>query len=568
MRAMVGNLWSVFKLRISFAIMLCALAGIAVTPGPKPEVWQLVVLALAVLASAGSAGAFNHYVERDLDARMARTRGRPFVTGVFQAGPLWLTMILGLLVVAVLAAALATNWTAALYVFLGAFVYGVVYTVWLKNRTWMNIVLGGLAGSFAVLAGAAAVAPGLAPVPIILALVLFLWTPPHFWSLATVLYEDYRRAGVPMLPVVVGKARAAWVILAHTVALVLLSVLPVFYGMGPLYLAGAVVGGVYFIWKCVILVRKPSVMTAPRGLPCLALTALLAALGGHRRSLARSLRAPRMLAGRAIAVALLLLWGLSGSAGAQTPEDLETALMDPQAALARSRSAIGRELMDVGFTDQEGRRGRLAEYRGRPLVISSVFTACTVSCPLILQRLAEAVEVARETLGSDGFSVVTFGLDPHVDTPERLVAYADSQGVGLTGWDFVALEPEAIEALTDQLGFTYFPSPRGFDHIAQVSVIDSEGRVFSHVYGQDFASSALVEPLKAAVFDDLAALASIDQVIERIRLFCTFYDAKRDRYYFDYSFFIALIVGLGALTTMGVILARAWLKADPPPGAS
>ena len=115
--------------------------------------------------------------------------------------------------------------------------------------------------------------------------------------------------------------------------------------------------------------------------------------------------------------------------------------------------------------------------------------------------------MAREAIGNEGFSVVTFGLDPQVDTPERLVAYADSQGVDLTGWDFIALEPEAIGALTDQLGFTYFPSPRGFDHIAQVSIVDSEGLVVSHVYGQDFLSSALVEPLKAAVFDDLAALA-------------------------------------------------------------
>ena len=256
-RALTANLWQVFKLRISFAIMLCALAGIAVTPGAPLAAWQISLLALAVLLSAASAGAFNHYVERDLDARMARTRRRPFVTGVFKPGPLWPVAIMGLLALSVIMAGLATNWAAAAYAFLGAFVYGVVYTVWLKNRTWMNIVLGGLAGSFAVLAGAAAVAPGLAPVPIILSVVLFLWTPPHFWSLATVLHDDYRDAGVPMLPVVVGKAKAAWVILAHAVALVVLSLLPCLYGMGILYFLGALSGGLYFIWKCVELVRSP-----------------------------------------------------------------------------------------------------------------------------------------------------------------------------------------------------------------------------------------------------------------------------------------------------------------------
>jgi len=257
MAATIGQLWSLFKLRIGLAIMLCALAGLAVTPGPALPAWKIVVLALAVLLSAASAGAFNQFVERDLDARMARTRNRPFVTGEYRAGPLWLSIILLILAVAVAAAAFTLNLAAALHVFLGAFVYGVVYTVWLKTRTWLNIVLGGLAGSFAVLAGASAVDPGLAPAPLILSLVLFLWTPPHFWSLATAMHKDYAEAGVPMLPVVVGDAVAARVILAHTVALVLLSLLPVVYGLGWIYLLGAAVGGGFFVLKSVHLVQNP-----------------------------------------------------------------------------------------------------------------------------------------------------------------------------------------------------------------------------------------------------------------------------------------------------------------------
>ncbi len=257
MTVLAKNLWNLFKLRISLAIMLCALAGIAVSSGAGLTAWQVVALALAVLLSAASAGAFNHYVERDLDARMARTRSRPFVTGYFRHGPAWMVAILALLAVAVTLAGMATNWMAAGYVFLGAFVYGVVYTVWLKRRSWLNIVLGGLAGSFAVLAGAAAVEPGLSPVPVILAVVLFLWTPPHFWSLATVLHEEYREAGVPMLPVVVGDRAAAWATLGHTLALVVLSLVPVFYGMGPIYFVGAAVGGLYFIVRSVAFVRDP-----------------------------------------------------------------------------------------------------------------------------------------------------------------------------------------------------------------------------------------------------------------------------------------------------------------------
>ncbi len=253
----VARLWSVFKLRIGLAIMLCALGGLAVTPGPAVAGWKIAVLAVAVLLSAASAGAFNQYVERDLDARMARTRNRPFVTGEFKAGPLWLGAILGILALAVATAAWVFNLAVALHVFLGAFTYGVVYTIWLKNRTWLNIVLGGLAGSFAVLAGASAVDPGLSASPVVLAVVLFLWTPPHFWSLATALHKDYAAARVPMLPVVVGDALAAKVILAHTVVLVLLSLVPAALGMGWIYLAGAAIGGGYFVLKSVHLVAAP-----------------------------------------------------------------------------------------------------------------------------------------------------------------------------------------------------------------------------------------------------------------------------------------------------------------------
>jgi protoheme IX farnesyltransferase len=115
MAVLAKNLWSLFKLRISLAIMLCALAGIAVAPGPALAGWQMALLGFAVLLSAASAGAFNHYVECDLDARMPRTRDRPFVTGYFHRGPVWLSVILGLLAAAVLLAGLATNWAAAGY---------------------------------------------------------------------------------------------------------------------------------------------------------------------------------------------------------------------------------------------------------------------------------------------------------------------------------------------------------------------------------------------------------------------------------------------------------------------
>lgn len=255
---MVGQLANLFKLRIGVTIAFTALAGLAITPGPSLPAWQIIVLALAVLLSSSSAGGFNQYVECDLDARMGRTRNRPFVTGALRHGRYWLVVLYGMLFVSVGAAAVLVNPIAALYVFLGAFVYAIVYTVWLKRRTWLNIVFGGLAGSFAVLAGAAAVNPGLGALPIIMAVALFLWTPSHFWSLAIALHKDYAAAGVPMLPVIVGDQKAAWAILGNSVLLVAVSLLPVFFGLGGIYLIPTLTVGVYFLAKNIELVRNPT----------------------------------------------------------------------------------------------------------------------------------------------------------------------------------------------------------------------------------------------------------------------------------------------------------------------
>ena len=255
---LVRDVLGLFKLRIGVMIMLTALVGFAFTPGPALSPAQVLVLALSVMVASASAGAFNQYVEADSDRLMARTRGRAFVTGALPHTPAWLALIAGLLALAVGAAWWALNVWAALYTFLGAFFYAVVYTVWLKRRTWLNIVVGGLAGSFAVLAGAAAVDPSPGALPLLLAFVLFLWTPPHFWSLAIANQADYAAAGVPMLPVVVGTERAAWIVFWSTVALVVASLLPALHGAGPVYLAGAAAGGAFFLRKAWLLARQPS----------------------------------------------------------------------------------------------------------------------------------------------------------------------------------------------------------------------------------------------------------------------------------------------------------------------
>ncbi len=259
-----AQLSNLLKLRIGILMVLTALVGMVVTPGPPATMLDLGVLALAILLAAGGAGAFNQYYEVELDRQVPRTCRRPFVTGYFRRGPLWLGIISLLVLVGVGAAGLLLNAASAFYVFLGAFFYAIVYTVWLKRRSWSNIIIGGASGSFAVLAGAAAIDPTPGPVPILLALALFLWTPSHFWSLAIAKHNDYARTGVPMLPVIIGKHACAQVVLLNTLLLVAVSIMPYFFGMGWLYLAAASLGGGYFLLHNLRMIRDPSPRVAMR----------------------------------------------------------------------------------------------------------------------------------------------------------------------------------------------------------------------------------------------------------------------------------------------------------------
>jgi len=258
MLAAVRIVATLLKLRIGVTIAASALAGLAVAAGEPASPGQIAALALAVLGAAGAAGAFNHYWERDSDRLMARTAGRPFASGELKPGPVWPLTFAALLGASILLAWAAAGTISALYVFLGAVTYGLVYTVWLKRRTAWNIVVGGLAGSFAVLAGAAAIDPTPQWVPGILAVVLFLWTPPHFWSLAAAKADDYAAAGVPMLPVVAPEREWATTILVYTASLAALSLAPLLFGMGWIYGLFAGAGGGWFLWKSWRLYRAPS----------------------------------------------------------------------------------------------------------------------------------------------------------------------------------------------------------------------------------------------------------------------------------------------------------------------
>ena len=231
---------------------------------------------------------------------------------------------------------------------------------------------------------------------------------------------------------------------------------------------------------------------------------------------------------------------------------------DAQSAFARSQSAIGVQLDDHRFVDTGGRSVGLGDLRDRPLVLSLVYTSCPDTCSVVTRNLARVVRAARQALGEQSFSVATVGFDPGFDTPEQMRMYADRQGVTMSDWRFLSGDPQTLERLLDQLGFTYVPSPRGFDHLAQTSVVDVEGRVYRQIYGDSFAVPLLVEPLKEMALGRPAGVTAFGDWIERVKLLCTVYDPAAGRYRFDYSIFVAAGVGILCLGGVGVFIVRAW----------
>lgn len=229
-------------------------------------------------------------------------------------------------------------------------------------------------------------------------------------------------------------------------------------------------------------------------------------------------------------------------------------------AIALSQAALGQRLPDLAFTDTEGRTVRLADYRGKPLLISMIYTGCTDVCPTLLESLYPAVEAGRRTLGEDSFAVITVGFDIRNDTPARLRLFARSRGIDLPNWAFLAADEESLDALAKAVGFGIYSRAGGFDHLAQVSLIDAEGRVSQQIYGAVFEPPIIMDPLKALVLRRGEPLRSLDILVDRIRFFCTVYDPKSGRYYFNYSLFISVGIGLASFSLILVALMREWWR--------
>jgi len=252
--------------------------------------------------------------------------------------------------------------------------------------------------------------------------------------------------------------------------------------------------------------------------------------------------------------ALLLAGALPAAAHDESASDADP--FDERRALKISQDALGRLVGSHAFVDSAGNAVDIADFRGEPLVISLIYTSCYHTCPLITENLRNAVRMGQNALGEDRFQIVTIGFDAKADTPERMRVYAKEHGIDLPNWRLLSSDAETIHRLSDELGFIYFASPRGFDHLAQTTILDANGTVYRQVYGASFAAPSIVEPLKDLIFGRARDFTTIGGIANRIRLFCTLYDPRDDRYYFDYSVFIGMIIGALSLGGLGVIVTR------------
>ena len=254
-RDLASDYLALTKPRVISLLLVTTLATMFVADS-SPGIGVILLTMIGGYLAAGGAGAINHYIERDVDARMSRTARRPLPSGRIEPrAALWFGITLGAVSFALFA--LLVNITAALLALAGLLGYVFVYTMWLKPRTTQNIVIGGAAGAVPPLVGWAAAAGSLDPSAFYLFAIVFYWTPPHFWALALLIKDEYARTGIPMLPVVDGEAETRRQILLYAWLLLAITALPLAGGLfGAIYGIAALVLGAVFLYLCVRLHRR------------------------------------------------------------------------------------------------------------------------------------------------------------------------------------------------------------------------------------------------------------------------------------------------------------------------
>ena len=205
----------------------------------------------------------------------------------------------------------------------------------------------------------------------------------------------------------------------------------------------------------------------------------------------------------------------------------------------------------------------MQELQGKPLVISLIYTSCYHTCPMTTRNLAKVVEKAKDALGDQSFNIALIGFDTANDTPSAMRYFGRKQDIDGDDWKLLSTDQATSDLLTKELGFVYFPSIRGFDHLVQTTIVDAKGVIYRQVYGEVINTPLLIEPLKDLVFGRSSTAHSlIDDITNRVKLFCTTYDPIRDTYIFDYSLFVGILIGLSIIIPLINFIVREWRRSS------
>ena len=235
------------------------------------------------------------------------------------------------------------------------------------------------------------------------------------------------------------------------------------------------------------------------------------------------------------------------------------AQLDPAATIAKGTQTLGRGIGSYTLVDMNGASLALRDYRGKPLVISLVYTTCSSVCPSTTQHVIDAVSEAGRMIGLDRFNVLTVGFDARNDTPARLTQFASTQGIKSPNWRVASADAATIEALLGDLGFSYRAVAGGFDHLTQTTIIDREGKIYRHVYGEEFPLQLFMEPLKDVVYGTTTAF-SFSGIVDRIKFICTAYDPGSGRYRIDFGLLFGGVIAAISLLVMGGLILREWFR--------
>jgi protein SCO1/2 len=253
---------------------------------------------------------------------------------------------------------------------------------------------------------------------------------------------------------------------------------------------------------------------------------------------------------------LLSLGLLAASCAAQA--------FDQKLALRESQAAIGRTIGDYTLRDTEGRPVRLAELRGKPLVVNFVYTGCFQVCPASTQFLAQAVARAERTLGPGTFRVATIGFNLPFDTPGAMGDFRRKHAVVSPNWLFLSPDAKTLPALVADFGFRYESTAAGFDHLLQVSIVDTQGRIYRQVYGDAFDTPLFVGPLLELAQNAPVPQGNVQAFFEKVKLLCTVYDPVAGRYRLNTVIVAELLVGASIILGILTFLVVEWRRRRRP----